>query len=134
MISCEQRPEFFAFINEILNVNFQPPMSVCMANISDTGDILGVVAYSRFTPWNCELSVASSSPRFLTRTFLRAVFLYPFKQCGMRRVTAVIEDGNIAALDMDTRLGFVREADLQGWYGERNGVMLRMLKEECKWI
>lgn len=95
---------------------------------------MGVVVYDRFSPWNCELSVASTTPKFITRPFLNAVFRYPFVKCNLQRITAVIEDGNINALDMDKRLGFITEARLKDWYGDKDGIMLRMLKQECTWL
>lgn len=134
MICIQQKQEYFDFANRILDVKFDPAMSVCIASLSRQGDILGVVVFSRFMPHNCELSVASISPKFLTRKFLNVVFHYAFNTAGKERVTAVIEDGNVRAMDMDQRLGFVLEARLKGWYGEKDGFILRMLRSECKWL
>jgi len=134
LTSIEQRPEYFEFVNRILNVKFDPAQSVCFSTISSTGEILGVAVFSRFMPFNCELSVASITPRFLTRGLLDVVFHYAFITAGKRRVTAVIEDGNEAALTMDKRLGVVEEARLKNWYGDKDGIILRMLREECRWI
>ncbi len=134
MVSHEQRPEFFDFINKILDVEFDPEKSRCIASVTDDFKIMGVVVFDRFSPFNCELSVASATPRFMNRAFLKAVFRYPFVQLGLSRISAVIEDGNIHAIEMDRRLGFVDEAKLKNWYGDKDGFMLRMLKEECKWL
>jgi RimJ/RimL family protein N-acetyltransferase len=133
-ISIQQKPEYFTFINEILNVRFDPAQSVCIASLDQHGEPIGVVVFSRFSVCNCELSVASTTPKFLTRKFLKVLFHYAFITAGKRRITAVIEDGNINALDMDKRLGFVEEARLKAWYGEKDGIMLRMLREECAWL
>jgi RimJ/RimL family protein N-acetyltransferase len=134
VIVKQQHPAFFEFANHILDVKFDPRISRCIASVTEDNQIMGVVIYDRFSPWNCEVSVASTTPKFLTRPFLRAVFEYPFGMLGLRRITAVIEDGNINALQMDKRLGFVEEARLKGWYGDTDGILLRMLKEECKWL
>lgn len=132
MVSIEQKPEFMEFINNVLNVKFVPEQAMTIASLNEQGDILGVVAFNNFTEHNCELSVASITPRFLSKTFLRAVFHYPFITAGKRRITAIIEEGNEPALTLDKRLGFVEEAKLKGWYGEKDGIVLRMLREECK--
>lgn len=134
MICIQQKQAYFDFINEVLNVHFEPGQAICIASLAPDGEILGVVAFSRFMPHNCELSVASKSRKFLTRKFLNVIFHYAFITAQKARVTAVIEDGNIRALDMDRRLGFVEEARLKGWYGEKDGLMLRMLRSECKWL
>lgn len=133
-IVMEQNKAFLDYANEILHVRFDPAQSITIASVTEDNQIMGVVVYTRFTPFGCELSVASTTPKFLTRAFLRVVFGYPFKQCGMVRISAVIEDGNINAIDMDERLGFIREAILKQWYGDKDGILLRMTKDECKWI
>jgi RimJ/RimL family protein N-acetyltransferase len=134
MVSIEQKQEYFDFINEILDVRFEPGAAVCIASLDTNGDILGVAVFTRFMTHNCELSAASVSPRFLTRQFLDVLFHYAFITAGKRRITAVIEDGNINALKMDKRLGFIEEGRLKGWYGEKDGLILRMLREECRWL
>jgi len=136
MVCIQQKPEYFEFINKILNVKFEPDKSpcVCIASLSPDGDILGVAVFSRFMEHNCELSAASVSPHFLTRQFLDVLFHYAFITAGKRRITAVIEDGNIYALKMDKRLGFIEEGRLKCWYGEKDGIILRMLRDECRWL
>lgn len=134
MTSIEQRPEYFDFINRILDVKFDPSQSVCFSTIDSSGQILGVAVFSRFMPYNVELSVASITPTFLTRGLLDVVFHYAFITAKKRRITAVIEDGNINAINMDKRLGFIEEGRLKNWYGDKDGIILRMLREECRWI
>lgn len=134
MICIEQKQEYFDFINKILDVKFDPVLCRCIASLSNSGEILGVVVFDRFSEAGVEMSVASISPRFLTKNFLNAVFHYAFITCGKRRITAVIEEDNAAALKLDTRLGFVEEAILKHWYKQKDGIILRMLKEECRWI
>ena len=134
MIVFDQHSDFFNYINAALGVKFDPSNSRCIASVTEDAKILGVTMYSRFTPWNCELSVASSTPRFIDRGYLRAVFRYPFEQLGLTRITAIIEDGNSKAIELDRRLGFIEEATLKSWYGDKDGIVLRMLKDECKWL
>jgi L-amino acid N-acyltransferase YncA len=134
VISIDQKPEYFDFINEILDVKFDPAQSICIASLSDDGGVLGVVMFSRFMEFNCELSVASTSPKFLTRKFLNVIFHYAFLTAGKHRITAVVEDGNLGALGINKRLGFTEEARLKGWYGEKDGIILRMLRSECRWL
>ena len=130
-VSIEQRTEYLDFINRVLDVKFVAGQAITIASLSNDGEILGVVVFNNFTEHNCELSVASVSPRFLSKSLLRAVFHYPFETAGKSRITAIIEDGNEAALTLDRRLGFVEEARLKGWYGDKDGIVLRMLREEC---
>lgn len=134
MVIIQQHPDFFDFINNILQVKFSPENSCVISSVTEDYKIMGVTAFSMFTEHNCELSVASVTPKFMTRDYLRAVFHYPFITCGKTRITAIIEHDNLKAQEIDRRLGFVHEAELKNWYGNKNGIVMRMLKDECKWI
>lgn len=134
MVILEQHPAFFMYINNILKVNFTPDVAKVISSVTEDGKIMGVTAFSRFSEHNCELSVASTTPKFMTRQYLEAVFHYPFETCKKRRITAIIEDDNFAAQEIDKALGFVYEARLKNWYGDKDGIVMRMLEEECHWI
>lgn len=135
MIDTSGHPALLQFANEVLGVNFIPEECRWIGSVTDDMQIMGVVVYSRWTKHNCEMSVASVTPRFMTRAFLRAVFGYPFNELGFARVTAVVEEENVKALNMNHGLGFKDEGILRNWYGEgRNGVVMGMLKDECKWL
>ena len=134
MISIDQKQEYFDFINEKLDVCFDPKISVCITSLDKSDNILGVVIFDRFTQTGCELSVASCSPKFLNRSFLDVVFHYAFITAGKTRITSVIECDNEPAIKLNTGLGFVVEGTLKQWYGDKDGVILRMLKSECKWL
>ena len=134
MVILEQHPAFFMYINNILGVNFTPDIAKVISSVTEDGKIMGVTAFSRFSEHNCELSVASTTPRFMTRQYLEAVFHYPFVTSKKRRITAIIEEDNLAAQEIDKALGFVYEARLKNWYGNKDGIVMRMLEEECQWI
>lgn len=133
-VMLEQHVSCLEFVNNMLGVKFTPDMARWISNIDDDGKLLGVVVLSRFTPWNCELSAASVSPKTWSRAMLKAVFSYCFIDCGLSRITAVVEDGNITALEFDKRLGFVQEGRLKDWYGDKDGILLRMTRDECRWL
>lgn len=134
MIVWDQRPEFLEFAERILQVKFIPAESTWLTSRSAEGQILGVVVYTRFSKFNCEMSVAAASARFLSKSNLKSFFGYPFHQCQFRRVTAVVEEGNTHSLDFNRRLGFHREGVLRGWFGDQDGIIFGMLKEECPWL
>lgn len=134
MVSFEQKTEYLDFANAILDTKFTPQDCSWIASLAPDGEVRGVVVYSRFTPWNCEMSVASNTPRFLTRELLHKAFWYPFVQCKLTRVTAVVEEGNYKALRMDLGIGFQHEGRLERWFGDKDGIILKMMANRCKWL
>lgn len=137
MIDFAQKPEYLAFANRVLSVQFEgdPTKNVWLTRLDASGDILAVVVYSNFSVHNCEMSVASNGKaNWATREFLGVCYRYPFNQLGKRRVTAVVSDKNTASLRMCKKLGHVEEARLKCWFGDQDGIVMRMLKEECKWL
>ena len=135
MIDTSGHPALLDFANNVLEVKFVPEECRWIGSVTEDMHIMGVVVYSRWTAHNCEMSVASVTPKFMTRAFLKKVFRYPFIELGLCRVTAVVEENNIKALKMNHGLGFKDEGILRNWYGEgRNGVVMGMLKDECKWL
>jgi RimJ/RimL family protein N-acetyltransferase len=95
------------------------------------GNVLGVVLFSRFTEGGCEISVAASSPRFITKEFARAVAGYLFGQCNYRRVTAFIAVGNLKSLNLAQRLGFKVEGRVRSWFQSGDAYILGLTRDDC---
>lgn len=133
MIDHAQNPKYLEFANRVLGVRFDPREAVTIASVID-GEIAGVTVYSRVSRWKCEMSVASVSPRFLGKDYLRAVFGYPFIQCGMKAVIAVSEMSNKRAIEFNMRVGFEPKSILEDWFGDQDGLLLYMRSSDCRWI
>jgi RimJ/RimL family protein N-acetyltransferase len=134
IVSLEQRPEWLAWANAILGTEFHHLNCAWISSLDDDSELLGVVIYNQFTQHNVEMSVASVSPKFLHRRFLRAIFQYPFDDVGVARVSAVVEADRAAVQHFDERIGFIREATLKKWFGNKDGILYRMTREECPWV
>ena len=135
MIVVDQHQELLDFANQILKVKFEPSDCKWIASVTDKYEIMGVVVYSRWSKYNCEMSVASVTPKFLTKSFIKNAFYFPLGLWGLCRVTSVMEEDNHKALKMNHGLGFKDEGILRDWYGVgRNGIVTGMLKDECKWL
>ena len=69
----------------------------------------------------------------ISRTFIEAFFDYAFNQLGLERLTGYVDADNHAALQFDTKLGYVHEHTVKS--GNGNDVhMLVMWRQSCKWI
>lgn len=135
-VCFEQKPEYFEFASRILDVRYEHGDGCkAMAHLYDNGEIAAVAIFSRFSLHNLEMSIATDGKKqWATRRFLRCAFGYPFIQLKKRRVLGVIEEDNVAAIVLDTKLGYVREGRLRKWFGDKDGILMGMLKEECVWI
>lgn len=134
MTDWGQRPEYLEFANKVLETSFDPRLVTWLTSLAPDGEVLGVVVYSNRTATGCEMSVASASPKFLTRRFLRDVFAYPFFQLECERVTAISSTGNPRSINLNLRLGFVAEGLMRRAFPDGSGIVFGMLKEECKWV
>jgi hypothetical protein len=135
MVDGEQKPEYFAFAARVLGESFEYPACKCVASLTSTGEIMGVVIYSQTTATNAMMSVASDlTGRFLTRQFLHDVFWVPFVQWGKPRVTILIRASNAHSQKFCRKLGFVQEGLVRRAYGNEDGLLFGMLREECRYL
>lgn len=105
-----------------------------LAVIGDDGSLVAVWAYHNFGPTGCEMSGAVFSRRLVPREVMRALFAYPFHQLGFRRITCTVRPSNTVSLNIVRRMGFRVEGLLRNWYPDDHGILLGLLKEECKWL
>lgn len=134
MTSFEQNPAYLAFAERLLGVKFNPADVTWLTSLAQNGSILGVVVFSRFTEGNCEVTVASQSPHFLTKGFALNVAFYAFGQLKMRRVTAFIAVENERSLSLAEQLGFRIEGTVKSWFAGGDAFILGLLRNDCKWL
>jgi RimJ/RimL family protein N-acetyltransferase len=70
----------------------------------------------------------------MTKELLWYAFYYPFVECGCKRVTGLVEEGNAAAREFDERLGFHLEAKLKDAAPEGDLLVYAMFRDECRWL
>jgi RimJ/RimL family protein N-acetyltransferase len=134
VIDLAQRPEYLFWAAQCMKAQLDPKMCAWITRIGDDLNIMGVVVYTHVTRTNCDMSVAASTPHFLSRRFLDVVFHYPFITLALPRVSALIEEGNQRSLALCSGLGFKREGTLRRMFGARDGILMGMIREECRWI
>ena len=129
------RPEVVEFVSEKIYGGDRFPDDSPSIGVIEDGEVVGGVVYSMYTGNGIMMNVASSKRSWLTRTFLRAAFAYPFKQLGCTRVSGLVRVDNADAQRFDEHLGFVREGLIRK--GDDDGtdlILYGMLKEECRWL
>jgi hypothetical protein len=77
------------------------------------GELLACVIYEDLNPYNVWIHAAAKPGTYwCTPRFLRASFDYPFKVCGVARVSAYVDASNTTSRSLLQRLGFAQEARL----------------------
>lgn len=136
-ICDKQLPAYFQFANHAIGEEcFEyGPSTKCLANLDDHGNIRAVVVYDRITDYDCMMHIASDGTKnWMSRQYLVMAFHVPFVQWGLRRVTGLVKAGNEQALSFDKHLGFVQEGVIRCGFGDCDGILLGMLKEECRFL
>lgn len=99
------------------------------------GELIAGTAYANWNGVNVEAHVASDGSRkWLTKEYLWTIFDYPFNQLKVNRVTLCIGEGNTSSFGFAIHLGFKIEAQLTGAHPTGDLLVLRMFREECRWI
>jgi RimJ/RimL family protein N-acetyltransferase len=95
------------------------------------------VAYTMYNGANVWAAVAadpSHRGRWATRANLRAIFDYPFRQLGCKRISALVYETNLVSQRFLTRLGFTREATLADAAPDGHMFVYALRAEDCRWL
>jgi RimJ/RimL family protein N-acetyltransferase len=99
------------------------------------GEVIGGVVYDSFYGPSISAHIAGKpGTRWLTRSFLRAMFHYPFVQLGAKRITGPVEASNEAAIKLDQHLGFTLEATLKDAMPSGDLLLFVMWKKDCRFL
>jgi RimJ/RimL family protein N-acetyltransferase len=109
-----------------------------MVGIGLTRDdaVVAGVLYEGYNPHNIWAHIAAEpGGQWLTKTFLRAMFAYPFKVCGVQWLRGYVDASNQAARRFDEHLGFREEARLEGAAQDGGDVIVyAMRRSECRFL
>lgn len=100
------------------------------------GELIGVTVFDTFSTTGCFVSIATDrSPHWMTRSYIREVFAYPFIQCGFARISCVISEHNAESLRFTRHFGWTQEGTVRraGPKGE-DLILFGMLRDECRWL
>lgn len=100
------------------------------------GELIGGVIYDDYNGSNIWMHVAGTDGiRWATKSFVQAVFRYPFIQLGCKRISGWVEQSNEKARKLDEHLGFKREAILKGAAQDGGDVFIYcMTREDCRFL
>lgn len=97
--------------------------------------LIAGVAYTDFNGTNIVAHIASDgSKNWMTKEYLWTIFDYPFSQAKVNRITCMIGSDNIESINLCERLGFNREASLEGAHPGGDLLIYRLWKRDAKWL
>lgn len=99
------------------------------------GKLVAGCVYHRWRGFDCEVTFASMTPRWVLPQNLTPLFHYPFVQRGLSRLTLIIGANNRVAVKTNIRIGFKVEGVARKAYdGTNDAIILGMLREECPYL
>lgn len=100
------------------------------------GELVGGVLYDDYNGSNIWMHVAGTvGVPWATKSFVRAVFQYPFVQLQCNRITGWVEVSNTKARQLNEHLGFKQEAVLKGAAQDGGDVIIYcMTKGDCRFL
>lgn len=133
MIVSEPHELLWSFVNSRLGT----PLSSDLRLIGlVAGDCLrAVAAYNAWVGRTCCFHGAIDDPSAITRTFLRAIFEYPFEKCDVSHMFSLVSSENQRSINFCTRSGFKEVQRLVGAGEDGHDMVVLMLqRNECKWL
>lgn len=104
--------------------------------LAKDGELIGGVLYDTYTRINIDMHAAGvPGKRWLSPYSMGEIFRYPFRQLGVKRVTARVRAKNAVARKLVEQAGFVLEGVVrQALPGGEDCCIYGMLREECRWL
>lgn len=111
---------------------FIPGTYSAIGRVKD-GNLAGGIIYESFNGANVFCHIAGEG-RWMNRDFLRMIFDYPFRQLGVKRMTAMIVSNNSKCIGFVENLGFEKECEMFQAHNDGNILVYRLMAKDCRWL
>lgn len=125
-------PDVIRWVEERIGTKFVTPHT-SIGFLRADGLLGSAFVFDNYTGPNINISVAAT-PGGITRQALRTVCTYAFEQNKCRRITSLVAHDNAASLSLTRRLGMIEEGRLLDYFPDADAVIMRMTRDECRWI
>lgn len=99
------------------------------------GDVVAGAAYEGFNGRNVWVHLAGVGKEWMSRTFLKAGFAYPFLVCGVDRLSGYVNASNAQARRLNEHFGYRVEATLHGAAPDGGDVLLYVMwRKDCRYV
>ncbi len=100
----------------------------CLARVVG-GEIVGCVGYEGFNGRSVRMHMAGNRHGWLNREFIQRAFRYPFVTLDLPMVFGVVPSGNVEALKIDKKLGFVELMFVEGAHADGGLHFLQLTRD-----
>ena len=121
------------WVSERTGGTWTPGRGTAIGKVAHDGTIQAGALYEDYNGANIVCHIAGDG-NWATREFLRVIFDYPFRQLGVKRITAPIASTNVKSVNLVTRMGFTLECTLAQATPDGDLHLFRMWRDECKYI
>lgn len=121
-------------VSQATHVPIIPKVTRCISRHTSNGSCLAGVLYSDYNGASIQTHIAAFSPNWASPAFLYAMFDYPFTSLGCKKLIAVMDKSNAKALQLNARLGFKFEIEIEDVFSSGPAVIRSLRKEECRFL
>lgn len=115
------------WVNKQLWMNHRDGVGIGFAR---NGEIVMGVIFNNYNTASIHMHIALKEGERFSPTFIAAIMDYPFRQLGLKRITGLIAEDNVASRRFAEKLGAKFEGVLQDALPSGNLVMYGLLKEQ----
>jgi hypothetical protein len=120
-------------IAEAAGTHYNPICDIVISR-SVKGVLFGGNLYQNYTGRSIAVHTAGFRPGWGTKNLLWLFFHYPFIQLGCEYMFGQVPAHNLKALAFDLKLGFKEVARIEGVFHEGDLVVMRMHRDECRYL
>lgn len=102
--------------------------------VSRNGFLSAVIIYFNYREPDIEIGLASVDGRWLNRSIIQQIFIYPFFQLKCNRITASVDASDPRIRRFLERLGFEFEGLKRKALPNGDAAIYGLLKENCIWL
>jgi RimJ/RimL family protein N-acetyltransferase len=104
--------------------------------LEQAGELIAAVGFTDYLPGGSISGHICSIPgkRWMTKPFLRVMFIYPFVQLKVQRLNAFIPAKNEAVRNLIEHMGFTFEHRMPRMLADDDVLIYRMFAEDCRWM
>lgn len=111
---------------------FHPDMCTAIGVVDRHARLAGAAVFTDFDGFDIQLTVVGRGA--FSRSVCRAVSRYVFIQMNCQRMTVIMRESDTVLRKVCQRHGFRQEGVIRRRYGDQDGILMGMLRQECRWL